>query len=508
MTDISRRDFLKLLPALPFFKVAWPYVETAVHPHPQTQNSGQPNILVLVFDTLSARHLSMFGYQRETTPNIARFADKATVFHNHTASANFTSPGTASMLTGTHPWTHRAFHLHDLIRQDMASHNIFNVLPDNYYKAAYSHNLLVMSLLHQFREAIDAFTPTRELCLADGQLADRLFYEDYTPAYWGESTILRHNATPPGTLFLSTADRLMRFANKNQVTEAYGDLYPRGIPNLHSLFFILEDAIDWIGAQVAEMSRPYFSYFHLLPPHEPYTTHRDFINKFKDGWQPAEKEKRFGSHKVDQGNLNEERRLYDEYLAFTDAEFGRLINNLEQDGLLDNTYLILTSDHGELFERGIRGHVTATLWDPITHVPLFIRAPGQTKRTDVFTRTSAVDLLPTIAHLTAQPVPDWAEGQILPTMNNDLAAASERDIWTMEAKSNAKMAPLTKASLALFQDEYKLVHYFGYSKEDEFQMYNLADDPEELTDIVNSESVVAAAMKQTLLQKLEEVNQR
>ncbi len=68
-------------------------------------------MVVIVFDAFSAYNISLYGYQRETTPNIARWAERAVVYHNHNAGGNFTIPGTASLLTGTYPWTHRAFGL-------------------------------------------------------------------------------------------------------------------------------------------------------------------------------------------------------------------------------------------------------------------------------------------------------------------------------------------------------------------------------------------------------------
>ncbi|VAW30988.1 hypothetical protein MNBD_CHLOROFLEXI01-2124, partial [hydrothermal vent metagenome] len=179
MTNIDRRTFLKLLPTVPFYKVAWPTVQTAVQAKNQAQNGDMPNILFLVFDTLSARHISLHGYNRETTPNFARFAEKATVFHKHVAGGNFTSPGTATLMTGTYAWTHRAIQLHSLVREEFVQKNMFSLMPDSYHKVAYTHNLLVKSLLHQFRGDLDVFKRTRELCLADGQFADRLFFEDY-----------------------------------------------------------------------------------------------------------------------------------------------------------------------------------------------------------------------------------------------------------------------------------------------------------------------------------------
>ncbi|MBK9781637.1 MAG: sulfatase-like hydrolase/transferase [Anaerolineales bacterium] len=73
-----------------------------------TAQGNKKNVLIIVFDAMSAYNLSLYGYDRETTPNLARLSKRATVFHNHFAGGNFTTPGTASILTGSLPWTHRA----------------------------------------------------------------------------------------------------------------------------------------------------------------------------------------------------------------------------------------------------------------------------------------------------------------------------------------------------------------------------------------------------------------
>ena len=85
---------------------------------------------------------------------------------------------------------------------------------------------------------------------------------------------------------------------------------------------------------------------------------------------------------------------------------------MEESGMLENTWLIFTSDHGEMFERGINGHMTVCQHEPVMKIPLIIFEPGQTTRRDVYTPTNSVDVLPTLLHLTGQPVPDWVEGEV------------------------------------------------------------------------------------------------
>lgn len=101
MTKLSRRDFLKFIPAVSASLVLsnrYPSLVSA-----SQQLTEKPNIILLVLDAMSARNLSLYGYGRETTPHLSRLAERATVYHSHYAAGNYTTPGTASILTGMYP---------------------------------------------------------------------------------------------------------------------------------------------------------------------------------------------------------------------------------------------------------------------------------------------------------------------------------------------------------------------------------------------------------------------
>lgn len=204
MPKLTRREFLISLGTLPFVKLAIPQLmipatrQLAQQPGGEA-TSNQPNILMMVFDTFSANHLATEGYRRDTAPNLARLAEKATVFHNHRAAGSFTSPGTASLLTGLYPWTHRSIQTYGHALPRVAENNIFNLLPDTYYKVAYTHNPLASALLHQFRRQIDELKPRRELTTMDGLWSDVRFANDFPVAINAERLIGGLNLPPSAT---------------------------------------------------------------------------------------------------------------------------------------------------------------------------------------------------------------------------------------------------------------------------------------------------------------------
>lgn len=179
--------------------------------------------------------------------------------------------------------------------------------------------------------------------------------------------------------------------------------------------------------------------------------------------------------------------------------------------MLENTYLLVTSDHGELFERGIWEHLTPAMCEPLIHIPLLVARPGQQEREDVHVPTSCVDVMPTLLSLAGQLIPEWCEGEILPGFgdNEILEGCSVygRSIYALEAKRNPKHAPLNKASVALIKGRYKLIRYFGYDGcEDRYELYDVQADPEEVRDLYASASPVAAVLRDELAEKLQAVN--
>jgi arylsulfatase A-like enzyme len=505
-SQISRRDFLKLTGLLALVNTG--LARSISQVGRAASLPAQPNVLIIILDALSARHMSLYGYPRETTPNISRFAERATVFHNHYAGGNFTTTGTASLLTGTLPWTHHAFNLQGTVNDLSIPRDLFNLVPPGTYTTTYSHNLLAITLLYQFRQHLDQLGMPRMLALKDLEYSDRIFKNDYNTAFMGENLILRGNKKTAASLFLSPMYHSLSQKTAQQINNEYKKEFPFDVPNQDDVYFKLEESVDWAVQQVKTIPQPYMAYFHFLPPHGPYTPRSDFLGKFlNDNYSPVNKPDSWASEGFKPGALNREHRIYDEYLAFADAEFGRMVDALEKAGVLDNTFVVLTSDHGELFERGIRGHVTPVMYESIVRIPLVISRPGINKRQDVFAQTSCTDLLPTIQSIYGQPIPEWCEGQVLPTFAAQESTAG-RSIFAMDSKDSPKHAPMNKGVFMVINGNYKLIHYLdtkALSFDDE--LYDIQKDPEELDNLIKTQGSVAAELQNQLEQKLKQANQ-
>jgi arylsulfatase A-like enzyme len=500
--QFSRREIIKLASLL---SLSYPLPALINGPNQLLTYPGAPNVLFIVFDTMSSKHLSLYGYERDTTPHFNRIAEKAYVFRNHYASAEFTTPGTASLLTGVYPFTHRAIKLNfDTVLPEFEGKNFFTVF-DDYYRIAYSHNRLANALLLQFQNHLDSFKEREALYFKSNFITSGLFKND------ADTALLSWSRT-----FMDEGDGYSNSMYLSKILDFFDDLYaglvskdfPRGVPVNHEEYFLIETAVDWIVEQVEQLPQPFLGYFHLLPPHAPYNTRKDFFNRFLgDGYIPIQKPEHYFSKGHSFENLVNLRLDYDEFILYCDSEFGRLYDYLETIGILENTWLVLTSDHGEMFERGIWEHTVPTLHEPVIRVPLMIVPPGGLQgRVDIFETSSAVDVLPTLLHLTGKEIPKWCEGKILaPFRSTDQEI--DPAIYSVEAKLVHKYAPLKKATMVIIEWPYKLMRYTRYEEiptfDQFFEMFNLEEDPEELINIYDPADPVAERLERKLRRRLE-----
>ncbi len=500
MNKLSRRDILKLgmvTAGGAALSLALPRTLTAM------QSADRPNILVLVFDTMSAPHLSVNGYQRSTTPNFEAFAQNATVFHSHYSNGSFTTPGTASILTGLAPWSHRAIGPGGLVRRDLLTNNLFHAVGSAYHRIGFTQNLWAEMLLRQFHADIDLHLPTTSFAYPNPMLLGELDHEDPI-SYIAYDDFLVGGVkldTPyPGSVLLGlldiatsrgrNLDRSLRSGESGAVFNNYYYYQHREV---------FQGILESVRTARTAQNRPYLGYFHLWSPHEPYLPADEYKKLFDDQMDfPRKPEHAFAPSPINNRKLFHYRRIYDQYIANVDAEFGRFMHSMEQNGLLENTYVVILSDHGQLFERGVHGHASRLLYDGVIHVPMMIAAPGQTRRVDVYEPTSNLDLLPTLVHLAGGQMPERHEGRILPELGGESQPA--RPIFSMLASETPAYQPLKRGTFVLRKGSRKLMLLSGYQGyEDASEMYDVENDPDELQDLSQEDPESKKIMLEELL---------
>ncbi len=378
-----------VLPALIVAAViALAALEATTNDYPRRElgapRAGARNLILITLDTLRAADTSLHGFDRETTPELDRFAERGTVFDRAYAPSSWTLPSHASLFTGLRPEETGAGWVRPL---RAGPPTIAEILRDRGYDTAG----LVANL---------------EYCTKRSGLARGFdHYEDHR---LGLETILMSSAL--GRAIDSNWSRLRRRPNI-----VYADRKNAGR--------LTDDAIAWLDGREGE--RPFFLFLNYFDYHQPYATPEPFDGHFDHRREKRERPTEAAVAGGELDRLLRSRDRYDGAIRYADRELGRLFRALEDRGLLARSLVVVTSDHGEtFFEHRPAGHGNS-LYVETLHVPLVVVAPGlvpagRRLATEVSLRDlgrSCLELL-----LPGDPVPASFPGARLPLVASDPAA--------------------------------------------------------------------------------------
>ena len=226
-TILSRRDFFRLAGTVSLLSLK-PSVQRLTKGN--FQAIDRPNIIIILFDALSARHLSLYGYPRRTSPNLDRFAQRATVYHQHHSAANFTTPSTASLFTGTNPYTHRVFAINGMVPTGLRPYNMLSTLKSAYPEAALVQNMYADLILYQLREKLEIHYGSTAFALGGMTFYDHWYKNDAVFGAKSYDQFLFDPKETPGSLFSALPYDIYRQARKRLNEEASIAEYPEGLP--------------------------------------------------------------------------------------------------------------------------------------------------------------------------------------------------------------------------------------------------------------------------------------
>jgi arylsulfatase len=401
------------------------------------------NIVMIVLDTQRGDHLGCAGYWRkDISPNIDRIASEGVLFKDFYAGGIPTGAGFTTMFTGLYPIHHR-FYLTpwegpNYINFDDSVPMAAEIFRDHGFVTAAADNLI------NFESHMKQF------------VRGYRYYLNPTPAN-----------TPHAWV---TADQFNAMA------------------------------LPWIE-NIAKPSQPFFAFIHYWDPHLPYNhpeEWRDYYHydensaselpkiptkagyDYVPGWGPA--------HKIDEYSAYAERYIrrgwtvtreyYDEEVRYVDNAVGQVYRALEAQGILDDTCILITGDHGE--ELGQHGKTWdhRYMFDSTTHVPLIIRCPKSLPQGKIVSGIAQhVDIVPTLMDIAG--VKDdklkFDGYSLLPQIRGE---APGRPYAFTEGGINWLY------DRAILKDGCKLI-WHGYT--DRVESYNVDADPAEIYDLADSE---------------------
>jgi arylsulfatase A-like enzyme len=340
-----------------------------------SRRTDKPNVIFYVIDGASAEHMSVYGYNRRTTPNLERLAAEGAVFERAYSNSSWTRPSTASFMTS-------------LQNSAMGgARNGFNVVPEE--------------------------VPT---------MAQHLHRAGY------QTTVFTAN---PNAGRMSGLEREVDFFREDWEEFAYGSFgnWNQSSRYLHEAF------LGWREANPAE---PYWVHFQTVDTHRDFPAVAPFSGLFIgpeqlrtwEEWRSRLREaggegpyseawERTGISRV--AFYSTVMGLWDETMAYSDYQIGRLVERLKVRGEWENTLLIVGSDHASSPRVGIGVQDSlpppwsyAMLRPSISRIPLMFIWPGRIEGGQRLSEpVSMIDVLPTILDLVGLPMPEVMQGQSL-----------------------------------------------------------------------------------------------
>jgi arylsulfatase A-like enzyme len=401
--------------------------------------SRGPNVVLIVVDSLRADGLGCYGSSPSVSPAIDRLCAEGVRFDRAIASASWNLPSVSSLVTSTPPWVHGQ-------------------------GAPTSGTGEIVTLAEEF---------------ADAGYRTGAFAEVAWPL-------------------------LQRGFGTFQNT-AFGHTY--GAADANSAAKTLGAALDWVRE---DDSKPFFLLVHTYEVHSYFLgkpRHHEFAGKEQPGYDgpfrdwavrdlthPAGPQVIKALLQADEDDLAYVRSLYRGAVAEVDAEIGRFMTGLDEEGLGDRTILVLTSSNGEGFRPDLkRVHHGGRLHDDLLHVPLIVRWPGHLEPVVDSSLVSTLDVGPTLLTLAGLPGEPRFAGRTLVTRETSILPSfggprfrvpkrPKRPVVAQEAAfrtlPSGERESATTPQLALYSDWVVLI-----DTGDDAELYDLKDDPEQEKDL-------------------------
>lgn len=400
-----------------------------------------PNVLLVILDTVRESNLSVYGYERATTPALERLAAGGTTFTHAVSPSPWTLPSHASMFTGRGA---RELDAHWRVPWEPTDTTLAELLRAR----GYATGGFVANLLYT----------QREVGLARG--FDR--YQDFvrSPRQFLSSTVIGQLPWLNVLLFDdSTAKREIG------ILGSAWRLPRAAITARKSATQVTNEFLAWQGDLD---DQPFFAFLNYFDAHTPYAAAPEFETRFGGG-----------ATQVDR---------YDGAIATIDAQLGRLFDELQRRGVLDRTLVVVTADHGEQFgEHGLVEHGNS-LYAQVLRVPLIMRLPGRVPaamRVDATVSTQNVgatilDVIAPKAWPRARPsfpgesflAPAWQDGN-----------APSRPLFAFVSQNTSALpgGPNQLGAMeAIYADSLKYIHNFGTGRE---ELFDYRSDAANLVDL-------------------------
>ena len=411
----------------------------------------RPNILLISIDTLRADRLGCYGHPGGLTPNLDRIAESGIRFSQAITGGSWTQAAFPVLMTSTYA------SMFGGCRGPLASSRPAGV--ETAASNGYSTAGFVTSPL-----------------LGKTYGYDRGF-QDFIE--------LEPEETDPRLRYIKGGQALLRRSHTHRLGRLVGMRTRPTLPYV-SAAKLNSEVYGWLE----QTREPFFAWIHYMDVHWPYHLEEDLVgpDETARAWRDLAKMYEINRKKRQIDPELRERfiHLYERAVMYVDAQIGELLSYLRDSGRIDNTIIVVVSDHGEeFFERDHWGHVEINLCDEIIRVPLILVLPDEASGVTVEDQVSTMDLMPTMLELCGCPVPAGMLGEsLVPLLRNGNRRKAEETIAVSERWRD------TSHMIAVRTSDYK--YLWDHRNPAQSKLYDLRSDPGELTDVSEAYPAVAS----------------
>ncbi len=449
------------------------------------QNTNKPNVILISMDTVRADHLSVYGYERDTSPNLKKFAEESSLYINSVSTSDITLPSHASIFTGLYPTSHGAHHIFNTPSEDDLTSGFadwpksppplddkFDTLAEILSEKGYSTMAVVANpgYLHDYYNLDQGFNfyDYRSPVIFLGNIVSKV-----RPFYLRQTI---HNFM---AWMIPASDRDNTYRRADKINKVAFSLIDKAKKDNNSFFLFL----NYMDAHT-EYAPP-APYDRLFPGKDETFT----MGHFRDLEHQVLRLERDITVKERQHILSQ----YDGGIAYEDFHIGKLFARLKEADLYENSLIIVTADHGEAFgERKHIEHGTSVYQDQVK-VPLIIKYPNSSQKTVIEQYVSGVDILPTVLDTLGYEIPGNVQGLSLlkPEDLNNRTVISESFPDRIKLRLHKRFHRIERA---IFSNSMKFIS----STSGKSELYDLSKDPREKTNI----DMVNNAISENLESKL------
>lgn len=433
-----------------------------------------PNLVLITLDTTRRDHLSLYGYDRNTTPHLDQFARAGIVFDNAYSVSSWTLPSHASMFTGKIPTAHGASWSHWWV--DSSETTMAEILHSaGYATAGFVSGPFLLSSLN-IAQGFDYYND--QLDFAGGMRNYQLV-----------------------RLIKSLIPFKFRWMDGQRGGKELTDL-----------------ALSWIQRQ--NRKAPFFLFLNYFDPHDPYRPPPPYDQLYGSNYRGPMtgfirglySDRRTGERRIGGKNgppLTAEdyqklRDLYDGEIRFMDDQIGRLLEYFNNTKMTSNTLFIIAGDHGEsIGDHKLIDH-GHTLYQEQIRIPMMLVGPGFTGGKRIQSLVRNIDVLPTLLEALRINGSLRIQGKsFLPYLNND-QDDGRKYVGEVSDDPRTRVQPFQRDLKAVIDGGWK----FFWSSKKTNQLFDLNNDPTESLDLISTGEHDASRLQQFLQQYLQTVEQK